>query len=164
MLGHLFGQYADCQIQRMQSRLSERSAQGHRTKRFLPVLTPVGKSDRKGSLSTPFGISRIRERAGSVFSRKKPEHDTPSKTQLKAEQREREWSRRNTHDTVSTNEEEGGSGLGRSRSGNGDGENDPRRNGGAGGMEDTGSKAGVGEEESLRAPDVFGGPPEPPRV
>jgi hypothetical protein len=144
------------QIQRMQSRLSERSAQGHRTKRFLPVLTPVGKSDRKGSLSTPFGISRIRERAGSVFSRKKPEHDTPSKSQLKAEQRERDWSRRNTQETDE--------GEGDGRSGNGDGQNDPRRNGEAGGMESTGSKAGVGEEESLRAPDVFGGPPEPPRV
>jgi phospholipid-translocating ATPase len=162
--------HTDVQIQRMQSRLSERSAQGHRSKRFLPVLSPVSKSDRKGSLSTtlstPFGISRIRERAGSVFSRKKPDPsapETPSKSQLKAEMREREWSRRNTAETASEGEGEG-SQLGRSRSGNGDGTNDSRRTGEAGGMEKTGSKAGVGEEEDLRAPDMLGGPPEPPRV
>lgn len=155
----------------MQSRLSERSAQGHRTKRFLPVLSPVSKSDRKGSLSqtlsTPFGISRIRERAGSVFSRKKPDPsvpDTPSKSQLKAEMREREWSRRGTHETTSETGEGEGSQLGRSRSGNGDGTNDSRRPGEAGGMEQTGSKAGVGEDEDLRAPDMLGGPPEIPRV
>jgi hypothetical protein len=154
----------------MQSRLSERSAQGHRTKRFLPVLSPVSKNDRKGSLSqslsTPFGISRIRERAGSVFSRKKPDTsipETPTKSQLKAEMREREWNRRGTHETASEGEGEG-SQLGRTRSGNGDGVNDSRRNGEEGGMERTGSKAGVGEDEGLRAPDMLGGPPEPPRV
>lgn len=157
----------------MQSRLSERSGrsgQGHRSKRFLPVLTPVSKSDRKGSLSTPFGISRIRERAGSVFSRKKPEtvpgQETPTKSQLKKEQRERVWERRGTHDTVSTNPPEAGdiqeSDEGGPRSRRMD--SDSRRPGEAGGLEDTGSKAGVGEDENLRAASVFGGPPEPPRV
>jgi hypothetical protein len=153
----------DFQIQRMQSRLSERSAQGHRSKRFLPVLSPVSKNDRKSSISTPFGISRIRERAGSVFSRKKPEtapgQDTPTKSQLKKEQREREWERRGTHETGETQDSEGEPRSARMGSGS-----DPRRPGEEGGMENTGSKAGVGEDENLRAPDMLGGPPEPPRV
>jgi hypothetical protein len=77
--------------------------------------------------------------------------------------REREWNRRGTHETASEGEGEG-SQLGGTGSGNGDGTNDSRRNGEAGGMERTGRKAGVGEDEGLRAPDMLGGPPEPPRV
>jgi hypothetical protein len=87
---------------------------------------------------------------------------------LKKEQRERVWERRGTHDTVSTNPndlgemQEGEEGeLRTSRMGSAQ---DPRRVGEDGGLENTGSKAGVGEDVNLRAPDVLGGPPEPPRV
>lgn len=159
----------------MQSRLSERSAQGHRSKRFLPTLTPVNKSDRKHSISTPFGISRIRERAGSVFSRKRAgTTDQPSTTDspvksgshLRAEPKERIWGRRGTHETTASGHsgeasasEEVDNGRQRRK---GSGNDDPRRPGQEGGMEVTGSRAGVGEDPTMWGPKFA--PPEPPRA
>ena len=173
----------------MQSRLSERSAQGLRSKRFLPTLAPVNKdkADRKNSISTPFGISRIRERAGSVFSRKRagtgsesgvpPTTDSPVKSgsNLRPDdhKEKRMWGRRGTHDTTAASSERDDSAAGDADSddiglGNGrhrpkgSGNDDPRRPGEEGGMEDTGSRGGVGEDPTMWGPKF--GPPEPPRT
>lgn len=61
---------------RMQSRLSQASS--HRRNRLLPLSSPL--KPISGSVSNPFGISRIRERAGSVFSPKKRRDTTATKT------------------------------------------------------------------------------------
>lgn len=159
----------------MQSRLSERSAQGHRSKRFLPTLAPMNK-ERKQSTSTPFGISRIRERAGSVFSRKRAGTETTQPSMpgtattagtgpQDSPAKSRTWGRRGTHDTASSAEgvphPQDPFGNGRQRP-KGEGNDDPRRPGEEGGMEDTGSRAGVGEDPKLWGAKVS--PPEVPRV
>lgn len=65
---------------RMQSRLSQASSH-RRGNRLLGArsspLKPIS-----GSTSNPFGISRIRERAGSVFSPKKRRDTTATKTSV----------------------------------------------------------------------------------
>lgn len=158
------------QVQRMQSRLSERSGQGHRSKRFLPTLAPMNKSERKPSNATPFGISRIRERAGSVFSRKRAGTDTShplmpgTATAQDSPAKTRTWGRRGTHETGDSAEgphEEGVYGNGRRRP-KGEGNDDPARPGEEGGLEDTGSRAGVGEDPKLWGPKVSA--PEQPRA
>lgn len=56
------------QIQRMQSRLSEAS-----DRRAIPQRTKFNQNPRasSGNNNPPFGMSRLRERAGSILSRKR---------------------------------------------------------------------------------------------
>ena len=89
------------------------------------------------------------------------------------------WGRRGTHETTAASSEHSGSGAGDADAdadasdvglglGNGrhrpkgSGNDDSRRPGQEGGMEDTGSRGGVGEDPTMWGPKF--GPPEPPRV
>lgn len=73
----------------MQSRLSQTSARSRHKNRFLPTLSPIGKS-RPGtsgtspsSPSTPFGL-KIRSRAGSILSMSRKRERAGTETTLAA--------------------------------------------------------------------------------
>ncbi|RSH90127.1 hypothetical protein EHS25_001460 [Saitozyma podzolica] len=141
-------------VARMQSRLSEMSEHSRRRRLFNPMLRPVAASPAQPS-SAPFGISRIRERAGSVFSPKKRERrDTVATHRLGA-----------TAATTGTDDaRDGGNGGG---TGSGGGTPTKSSGGGIFGRFRHGSgHAGEGEDATLGR-DLGAGqniaPPEPPR-